>query len=94
MLPKGLYDNCKMFLNIAGHYGKLQPKHHMLCHVVARAIYLGNPWQYNNFRDEGFNATLKRASRYCHQSRYEAAILTRMRYLLLKPQGVKRAFEI
>ena len=89
---QALHDDCKKFINIMGAVASLQPTHHMLCHLVHRARFQGNPWFYHNFRDEGYNSVLKRASRYCHQMRYEAAILVRMKYLLARHRGVKRTF--
>jgi hypothetical protein len=47
------------------------PKHHLMYHVLDRAEFLGNPWDYTTFEDEGLNKVLKKSLRLCHQMAFE-----------------------
>ena len=88
---KVLFGNLKRFHVIFGEYRDYVPKNHILFHMLSQAKFMGNPWAYKNCYDEGLNATLKRSPTYCHQQRFEIAILRRMNYTLIPGgRGVKR----
>ena len=52
--------------------GRCIPKHHLMLHLVQRALWLGNPLAYDCFRDEAGNKLLKASLRNVHQLRFEA----------------------
>ena len=52
--------------------GRCIPKHHLMLHLLQRALWFGNPLAYDCFRDEAGNKLLKASLRNVHQLRFEA----------------------
>jgi hypothetical protein len=52
--------------------GRFVPEHHLMLHLLQRAMWFGNPLAYDCVRDEAGNKLLKASLRNVHQLRFEA----------------------
>ena len=62
----------------------LQPKRHLLWHLLAELDFLGNPSLYATWQDEALNKVLKKTTREVSQATFEQTILQNMGQLLEK----------
>ena len=53
---------------------ELQPKHHLMFHLIARVEKLGNPRFYWTYRDESLNGVLIKVARSAHRGRFMETI--------------------
>ena len=58
------------------------PKHHLMFHLILRAVVHGNPWLDATFLDESLNKELKQCCRYAHQARFESTVLLKITEVL------------
>ena len=58
------------------------PKHHLMVHLILRAIFQGNPSFAAVWRDEGYNKNLKQCLRNVHQMNFESRGLIKFKALL------------
>ena len=60
----------------------LQPKRHLILHLLDQLCEKGNPRAYANWLDEGLNRLLRSACRQLSQDSFEAVLLINMEELL------------
>ena len=60
----------------------MQPKHHLTCHMIMRAVVHGNPWRDATFLDESLNKQLKACCRWAHQCNFECTIMSKVEEIL------------
>ena len=64
----------------------MQPKHHLTCHMIMRAVQHGNPWMDATFFDESLNKELKQCCRHAHQCNFECTFIPKMEEVLKRLQ--------
>jgi hypothetical protein len=71
-------DLWKRHMSLMMAFGVFVPKHHLMFHLLLRAVYHGNPWQANTFYDESLNKQLKGVARLCHQCTFECTAIIKV----------------
>jgi hypothetical protein len=71
-------DLWKRHMSLMMAFGVFVPKHHLMFHLLLRAVYHGNPWQANTFYDESLNKQLKGVARLCHQCTFESTAIIKV----------------
>jgi hypothetical protein len=69
--------------------GRCIPKHHLMHHLLQRAMWFGNSLAYDGFRDEAGSKLLKASLRNVHQLRFEAEELLKAN-LYIRHSDAKR----
>lgn len=69
----------------------MQPKHHLTCHMIMRAVQHGNPWKDATFFDESLNKELKQCCRHAHQCNFETTVIPKMEEVLKRLLRKRRA---
>ena len=81
------WDHYHQFCELTDHLPELlAPKRHVICHLLDRLHYLGNPKYFANWFDESLNKVLRNACRQLSQSTFEPCLLVNMEALLEKDQ--------
>ena len=85
------YDVWKRYCSLTADLPDLlQPKRHLVLHILEHLPQKGNPKYYATWMDEALNRTLKAACRQLSQSSFEATILCHMWTILLDKPDSKR----
>ena len=58
------------------------PKNHLMLHLLHRSLWLGSPWEYACWYDEGLNRTLKLLLRGCHSKTFEVMAFAKSTHVL------------
>ena len=72
----------KRFLRLTRDLSIEIPKTHLVLHMILRMGYLGNPFTYHTFEDDGVNKILKKVLRNVHQCTFETMALAKMSEVL------------
>ena len=77
---QGLYDTHARVMNALMSLGDFSftPKFHVWMHIIASSLTRGSPWVAAAFLDEGYNHTLKKASKGAHAAVFEKRVLRRI----------------
>ena len=61
--------------------GEVQPKHHLMLHLVQRCLRFGNPKYYWTYRDESSNGIVTKIARSCYRRRFMMAVHDKFKWL-------------
>ena len=87
-----MLDLWKQHMAIMRDQDAYQPKHHLMYHMILRAVEHGNPWLDATFLDESLNKELKQCCRHAHQSTFESSVILKIGEVL-KRMSRKRSMR-